>query len=198
MDRDASERALEEAALRLLERDGVLAGLNLREVADEAGVNRGLVYHYFGSRQELLRSALVRDVAPRLAQAEARADRPLRERTSEGLRALVRARDSVRLGTLLMLDGDPDMRLMPLLERGLEAFAHDVERGDLDAQTDARALSALLTSALYGYVLYRASLARELDLPARELDARVEALFDRLLRGLRPGGAAEPEEEEPK
>jgi hypothetical protein len=28
------------------ERNGVLAGLNLREVAAEAGVNRGLVYHY--------------------------------------------------------------------------------------------------------------------------------------------------------
>ncbi|HAM48545.1 MAG TPA: TetR family transcriptional regulator, partial [Alphaproteobacteria bacterium] len=49
VDRGASEAALEAAALRLLRRHGVLAGLNLREVADEAGVNRGLVYHYFGS-----------------------------------------------------------------------------------------------------------------------------------------------------
>ncbi|MBP9053131.1 MAG: TetR family transcriptional regulator, partial [Ilumatobacteraceae bacterium] len=45
-DRDATERDLEDAALRLVDRDGVLAGLNLREVADAAGVNRGLVYHY--------------------------------------------------------------------------------------------------------------------------------------------------------
>ena len=48
--RPATEAALQTAALDLLERNGVLAGLNLREVADEAGVNRGLVYHYFGTR----------------------------------------------------------------------------------------------------------------------------------------------------
>jgi AcrR family transcriptional regulator len=35
-----------------------LTGLNLREVADDAGVNRGNIYHYFGSRRELLRAAI--------------------------------------------------------------------------------------------------------------------------------------------
>ena len=48
------------ASLDGIERDGVLAGLNLQEVADEAGVNRGLVYRYFGSRRELLRPRRVR------------------------------------------------------------------------------------------------------------------------------------------
>src|SRR5215475_1197825 len=42
-DRAATEAALQKAALSLVERNGVLAGLNLREVAEEAGVNRGLV-----------------------------------------------------------------------------------------------------------------------------------------------------------
>src|SRR2546423_12837263 len=55
MDRARTEQALEDAALALLEREGVLAGLNLQKVADDAGVNRGLVYHYFGSRRGPLR-----------------------------------------------------------------------------------------------------------------------------------------------
>jgi len=43
-----------------LNRDGVLAGLNLREVAAEAGINRGLGHHYFGSRRDLLRADTLR------------------------------------------------------------------------------------------------------------------------------------------
>ncbi|MFE5025744.1 TetR/AcrR family transcriptional regulator [Streptomyces sp. NPDC056656] len=38
----------------------MLGGSNLREVGG-AGVNRGLVYHYFGSRRDLLSSALRRN-----------------------------------------------------------------------------------------------------------------------------------------
>ncbi|MCP4004306.1 MAG: helix-turn-helix transcriptional regulator, partial [bacterium] len=55
-----TERRLIDAALDLIRRNGVLAGLNLREVADGAGVNRGNIYHYFGSRRELLRAAITR------------------------------------------------------------------------------------------------------------------------------------------
>jgi AcrR family transcriptional regulator len=36
----------------------VLSGISLKDVADEAGLSRGLIHHYFGSRQALLRSAL--------------------------------------------------------------------------------------------------------------------------------------------
>lgn len=58
--RPATEAALQRAVIDLLERHGVLVGLNLPEVADEAGANRGLVYHYFGSRRDLLPAALWR------------------------------------------------------------------------------------------------------------------------------------------
>ncbi len=39
--RAETERRLIDSALDLIRRNGVLAGLNLREVADGAGVNRG-------------------------------------------------------------------------------------------------------------------------------------------------------------
>lgn len=85
-DRAATEAALEEAALRSLERDGVLAGLNLREVAAEAGVNRGLVYRYFGSPRELLRAALRSDARRRSSEVVESAGLPLREGTLSVLR----------------------------------------------------------------------------------------------------------------
>ena len=58
--RAETERRLIDVALDLILHNGVLAGLNLREVADGAGVNRGNIYHYFGSRRELLRAAIAR------------------------------------------------------------------------------------------------------------------------------------------
>ena len=54
--------ALLDAALDQLERRGVLAGLNLREVASDVGVTPANIYHYFGSRQGLLRAALAREM----------------------------------------------------------------------------------------------------------------------------------------
>ena len=42
--RAETERRLIDAALDLIRRNGVLAGLNLREVAAGAGVNRGNIY----------------------------------------------------------------------------------------------------------------------------------------------------------
>ena len=58
--RAETERRLIDVALEQIRDKGVLAGLNLREVAEGAGVNRGNIYHYFGSRQELLRAAINR------------------------------------------------------------------------------------------------------------------------------------------
>jgi AcrR family transcriptional regulator len=58
--RAETERRLIDVALDLILNKGVLAGLNLREVAEGAGVNRGNIYHYFGSRRELLRAAIAR------------------------------------------------------------------------------------------------------------------------------------------
>ena len=79
-DRAATEELRQDAALRLLDRDGVLSGLNLREVADEAGVNRGLVYHYFGSRAALQRRALRKTARERIGAISVARDMPFRER----------------------------------------------------------------------------------------------------------------------
>ncbi|MFL5921913.1 MAG: TetR/AcrR family transcriptional regulator [Gaiellaceae bacterium] len=57
--RSAAEEALLDAAERLLAEAGH-AGITTRRVAEEAGVNHGLVHYYFGSVENLLVRALER------------------------------------------------------------------------------------------------------------------------------------------
>src|SRR5215203_3803731 len=57
--RSAAEEALLDAAERLLVEVGH-AGITTRRVAEEAGVNHGLVHYYFGSNENLLVRALER------------------------------------------------------------------------------------------------------------------------------------------
>src|SRR5687767_4623231 len=57
--RTAAEEALLDAAERLLVDVGH-AGITTRRVAEEAGVNHGLVHYYFGSNENLLVRALER------------------------------------------------------------------------------------------------------------------------------------------
>lgn len=180
-----TDAVIEHAALRLLQRDGVLAGLNLREVADEAGVNRGLVYHYFGSRQRLLRSALRRDAHRRLEAVAAGFELPIRERFTRFLALMVRQRSAVEMVSLLVLDRFRDLRFMPLRAETLEALRRDRERGQVDLE-DLEALHVALVSLVYGYVVYRSAMADEIGVSPQELDKRVSAVFDRLLRGLEP------------
>jgi AcrR family transcriptional regulator len=184
-DRAATEAALEAAALRLLERDGVLSGLNLREVAAEAGVNRGLVYHYFGSRQDLLRAALRSDARRRFAEVAESANLPFRSRFARFLVTMVRHRRAVKLVTLLVQDGDTSLRTMPLREGTHHVLARDVEQGHLD-DVDLDAVHIATVSLAYGYVLYRERFAAELGVGVTELDRRFAAIADRMLSGLEP------------
>ena len=57
--RAAAEEALLDAAERLLAEAGY-AGVTTRRLAEEAGVNHGLVHYYFGSNENLLVRALER------------------------------------------------------------------------------------------------------------------------------------------
>ena len=57
--RSAAEDALLDAAERLLVEVGY-AGITTRRLAEEAGVNHGLVHYYFGSNESLLVRALER------------------------------------------------------------------------------------------------------------------------------------------
>lgn len=55
---DARTRQLLEAAARLMERSGSHS-VSMQSVADEAGVSVGLIYRYFGNKQDLVQGVIV-------------------------------------------------------------------------------------------------------------------------------------------
>jgi AcrR family transcriptional regulator len=88
--RTAAEEALLDAAERLLVDVGY-AGITTRRLAEEAGVNHGLVHYYFGSNENLLVRALDR-FTERLVERQRElyaADMPFVEKWRTAMRYLV-------------------------------------------------------------------------------------------------------------
>ncbi|MEQ8232405.1 MAG: TetR/AcrR family transcriptional regulator [Gammaproteobacteria bacterium] len=190
-DRTATEDLLQKAALRMLDRDGVLAGLNLREVAEEAGVNRGLVYHYFGSRAALLRRALRRTARKRIGAISSARDLPFGERVLHYWRSVFRFPREIRLVTLLLLDSSSrtfDARerpqLTPLREETVRSFREDQANGEVVEDLDVDGLHAVIVALACGYSLYRKDLARSARVSVTSLDGKVESVLRRMLAGL--------------
>src|SRR5215218_8919914 len=88
--RSAAEEALLDAAERLLVDVGH-AGITTRRLAEEAGVNHGLVHYYFGSNENLLARALER-FTERLVERQRAlyaADEPFVEKWRTAMRYLM-------------------------------------------------------------------------------------------------------------
>ncbi len=186
MSRSETEQILEAAAIELLRRDGVLSGISLREVADTAEVNRGLVYHYFGSRQALLRSALQRDARRRLEQVRSVGHLAFPERVQKFFALMTEQKDAVWLMTLLALDGDPELKLMPLRDEVDARYASEQAAGAIADDLDVQAMHAAFVSMTWGYVLFREIVAGEYGRPVDELDEGVQELVGRMLGALTP------------
>jgi AcrR family transcriptional regulator len=89
--RAAAEEALLDAAERLLVELGH-AGITTRRLAEEAGVNHGLVHYYFGSIENLLVRVLERftaDLTARQRAMYAAVDVPFIEKWRQAMRYLV-------------------------------------------------------------------------------------------------------------
>lgn len=179
--KDSSVSLLEQAALDLIEENGVLAGLNLREVAERAGVNRALVYHHFGSREELLRSALTRDLKDRLDQITQGLSLPFNPRVRQMLRTMVQHQPALRLAMLLTLDGKEQVRLAPLKNAWMETFEQDQADGKVDDTLDLEGFLVMISALSYGYALMRESFAKEFDTDPVSLDWRLEAVLEQFL-----------------
>lgn len=184
-DQNDTATKVEEAVLDMLEEQGVLNGINLNEVAKAAGVNRTLVYHHFGSRRGLLRSAIKHELHKRHVQTKT-PNEPMRlgTRVAHGLRQLLAGGAFLRLTTLLHLDGSTAPRLMPNAETTLLLLERDRALGLTPETDDIPALHASYAAGVYGYTLFREVLARDLNIEVEELDARVIAQFERLYNPL--------------
>ena len=88
--RSAAEEALLDSAERLLVEVGH-AGITTRRLAEEAGVNHGLVHYYFGSNENLLVRALQRFTQRLIARQRElyAADMPFIEKWRTAMRYLV-------------------------------------------------------------------------------------------------------------
>jgi AcrR family transcriptional regulator len=112
--RAAAEDALLDAAERLLV-DAGHAGITTRRVAEEAGVNHGLVHYYFGSNENLLVRALERFTERLIDRQRAlyAADVPFVEKWRTAMRYLVSedvACEKVWLELQALAWNDPDLQ----------------------------------------------------------------------------------------
>jgi AcrR family transcriptional regulator len=112
--RSAAEDALLDAAERLLVEVGH-AGITTRRLAEEAGVNHGLVHYYFGSNESLLVRALERFTERLIDRQRAlyAADEPFVEKWRTAMRYLLSedvAYEKVWLELQALAWNDADLR----------------------------------------------------------------------------------------
>ena len=183
--REATEQKLIDVAIKMIRENGVLAGLNLREVAEGAGVNRGNIYHYFGSRQELLRAAIARRFT---SMTKAIVREPFVKRRLRAFRQHGSFQDS-QLRALLVVDGDSEVDPMPMHEEMLSLLRRDVIDGHIDPSHDLEALQVALNSLLRGYRIFHEQYARRIDTDTDDLDRRVSEIVRVWLKAMKqPNG----------
>lgn len=175
--------ALMDAALAQLATKGVLAGLNLREVADAVGITPANIYYWFGSRQGLLRAALAREAR--------RLEVPLAESAADGfvdrrLRMFdaITATEPLTLTALLALDHDPDYEPLPYLDATRAYYRRLVDAGELAPDLDIDAAHLVGLAASIGVAIYADAAARQLGVSAHELRARTRDVLRRMLEAL--------------
>ncbi|MCB8907667.1 MULTISPECIES: TetR/AcrR family transcriptional regulator [unclassified Streptomyces] len=182
--REETEADLLAAARTLLERDGVLAGVNLREIAAEAGVNHGQIYQYFGSRQSLLRAAAADLVERQTEDHDGHWEQPFAERRLAMFHHRLDEPELVTLETLLALDRDDNFSPLPRFPQTLQSLDRDKADGSLPEDADAVAAHVMTAAAQMGYVIFREAYARDTGIPLDELDERAAQAFSLMIAGL--------------
>jgi AcrR family transcriptional regulator len=163
--RSTAEEALLDAAERLLVEVGH-AGITTRRLAEEAGVNHGLVHYYFGSIENLLARTLERFTERLVARQREMyaADMPFLEKWRTAMRYLVEEDvryEKVWLELSALSWNRPELRDRVAHVNGewravlTEAFAEPRERLGIDMPLDA--LVALVVTFNIGIVVERLS-----------------------------------------
>ncbi|MEZ5228575.1 MAG: TetR/AcrR family transcriptional regulator [Acidimicrobiales bacterium] len=177
---------LRNAAVRLINREGVLSDLRLQDIADEAGVSRGLIHHYFGGRGALLRSALADFLETHRAAIEA-------ERTQHGApldrRALFRNANKhpgwAVVMALLAIDGVEGFRPIDQPDEVFADVRRYIDEGVLPDDLDVEASHCVTLSTVLGWSLLREHFAEQLGIGVDELDRRGEHVLARQAAGFR-------------
>lgn len=182
--REQTEAELLDAAWEILQRDGVLGGINLMQVAEHADVNRALIYRYFGSREALLQAALRSRNETTAAEFEQGRQLPFAERRVHAWNEVMRDPTYGHVLAHLALSDDPEFHVMPFIDQTRQALEHDRRTGALPNSVDGPAAHALTVATYLGYSVFRDVLARELDVDTEELDRRAAVVFEQMMQGL--------------
>jgi AcrR family transcriptional regulator len=93
------------------------AEISVQEIADEAGVARGLIHHYFGGKDDIL-AAIIREITPKKAPRPGDVDisLPLPQRVEQRVDALMAILEDHSQAWLATLAPGPDVPPGPLRE----------------------------------------------------------------------------------
>ena len=161
--RTAAEEALLDAAERLLA-DAGYAAVTTRRLAEEAGVNHGLVHYYFGSNENLLVRALERFTTRLIARQRElyAADLPFVEKWRTAMRYLVSEDVSyqkiwLELQALAWNNADISERLARVNAewRAVLTEAFDEPRRQLGIELPLEALVSLVMTFNLGIIVER-------------------------------------------
>ena len=145
MARDAAatqERIIEAASAEFAAHG--IAGARVDEIAARAGVNKRMLYYYFGSKEQLFREILKRKLAERVASAAGTLTLSRGERVADRQATHLEDHDYVRLlmwealehGDLAAVEGEDDRR--DIYARWVEATIDEQGRGELARDLDAK------------------------------------------------------------
>jgi AcrR family transcriptional regulator len=164
--------------------------VTLREIAERAGVNYGLIHHYFGTKD-----AIVSELIRRASEAGA-ASMAGTESIGDALRALVDVNSpgthTRMLAWALLSDRHAPARFTesPAVRHLAEMASRPRAGADVPC-ADPQVLAAVLASALMGWQLFRPFVVAAADLtdrPAAELNAAVYDTVRRLAEALLDAG----------
>jgi TetR/AcrR family transcriptional regulator, repressor for neighboring sulfatase len=173
--REEVREALLNSAQKLIAARGP-ARVTLREIADEAGINFGLVYQYLGTREELLR-----EVYQRVAQRSAVRLEPI-EHLPDAIAAMMSVPDNsiARIMAWAVLDGDYPADVFgpsPALEHIAEVIAgHRKGRSPSKPREDERLMAAFLLVTMLGWRLFQS-----IGLTSAGLDPAPDPKRDRII-----------------
>lgn len=162
---DAKSALIEAALVEMAEKGW--GGLRTREVAERAGVNKGLVHYHFGSMDNLrletvgmLLSGVVNEAATGLLQATTiaagvrRFGEHLESFRSDDPRGVVLMEAMLHVPREEWLE-ETMLRALDFYEEALrQRIEADIEAGALGAETDPAGLATALTAALDGMALH--------------------------------------------
>lgn len=191
VDHDARRGELAAAVLAVIERDG-MDGATIRGVAAEAGWTRGVIAHYFDSRDDLLLFAYREGLARTTSSFDATGDKPPLELLRDWLFVLLPLDPASQLNLAIYLGFAGNASRRPTLATAVEAegevlaqltrdlFARCIDDGSLCPPMSAELAADVLITFVDGLGLNAAAS------PGRYTDAYVRELVEAFLDSWRP------------